>query len=443
MQNETAPAHLPDRSRTVSSWADPFILCAVIVAVYLDLSPLKITTTALAACIVAASIFAMAGLEWLRAQRIAGSYSLKENLGHLLTAWLGTLVGLGLTCLAWATLSEYQLATYAPFWRMLPYVLLLSPVAIIVAIALGDHQFGPSKRGGYQLGLIARGNFSEVDWALLRDDLLTWFIRGFFLPINFCTLVATIDLFRGNEIAVLGGSFAQSEYFVLTMIYAVIIAAVTPGYLFGARFIRTETKAVLATFFGWTVTLMCYPPFWDATLHWFNYYGYTPNPSWNEPWVALLQRAPLLLVAIGALIVLSSLIHLWGEAQFGIRSSNLSNRGIITVGPYRFSKHPVYVAKCVAWFLVWMPFVAGSDALEDLRLTVLFLCVCGIFFLRSFAEEKLLSTDEVYVAYAFWIDEHGIFSYLGKLIPPLSFRWRLRYWREKSAPARYPAMLPR
>jgi hypothetical protein len=440
MQNEPEAIQLPDRSRTVSTWADPFILCAVIVAVYLDLSPLKITTTVLAACIVAASMLAMGGLEWRRAQRFAGNYSLKGNLGHFVTAWLGTMVGLGLVTLAWCTLSEYRFSTYAPLWQMLPYVLAFSPIAAGIAIALGDHQFGASKRGGYQLGLIARGELSDIDWPLLRDDLLTWFIRGFFLPINFTTLVGSIDLFRGKEIAVLSGSFAYNEYYLLTMIYAVIIAAVTPGYLFGTRFIRTETKAVLSSFFGWTVTLMCYPPFWDATLHWFNYYAYTPNPDWMEPWANLLQNSPFWLATVGIAITIFSLIHLWGEAQFGIRSSNLSNRGIITVGPYRFSKHPVYIAKCFAWSLVWMPFAAGGNALEDVRLTALFLCVCVIFFLRSLAEEKLLSSDETYVAYALWIDEHGVFSYLGRLIPPLSFRWRLQYWRETSKSAASPTV---
>jgi hypothetical protein len=427
---EVYVARLPEARSTVTTWADPFTLCLVIIATYVTLSPFNISTATLSLLIVAISSAVMALLEWWRAPRaVARPY--REVSSHVWTAWLGTLVGLSIVVLAWYSLSEYRLAHYVPFFKMLPIMLLLAPFLCFFGILLGDRRFGVSSSGGFQLGLLARGRLSEVNWALLRDDLLSWFIRGFFLPLNFSTLVSSINGFRGKEYIFFNGNWAHNEYFLLAGVYALIIAAVTPGYLFGARLFRTDTKAVAASFFAWTVTLACYPPFWSATLRWFSYYGYTPNPAWMQPWVHALQNAPLLLAVVGVVIFLSSLIHLWGEAQFGIRSSNLTNRGIITVGPYRFSKHPVYVAKCIAWFFIWMPFFAGGGLLNDLRLTVLFAGVVGIFMLRAIAEEKMLAADPIYVAYALWIDEHGLFRKVGQLIPPMSFRWRLEYWMRK------------
>lgn len=418
-------------AETVTTWADPFILCAVIIATYFDLASFGIPTVYLTVCILAAAIVVMSALEARRALKYAKPQPIGKLLPHAGVAWIGTLVGMGLIVLAWFTLTEYQLPQYASLFQALPILLALTPVLSAGAILFGTHMRGASERGAYQLGLLALGRIREIRWPYMRDELLTWFIRGFFLPINFCTLFTSINTFRGKELALLSGSFAQNEYYLLIMVYALIIAAVTPGYLFGARFLNTETKAVSSSFFAWTVTLACYPPFWDATLHWFTYYGTSPSPAWIQPWVTASQQVPALMVAVGALILFFSLVHLWGEAQFGIRSSNLANRGIITTGAYRFSKHPVYVAKCIVWFLAWMPFLAGANPLDGLRLTALFFSVCGIFGLRALAEEKLLALDHVYVAYALWMDEHGLFKMIGKLIPPMSFRWRLACWQRQ------------
>ena len=38
--------------------------------------------------------------------------------------------------------------------------------------------------------------------------------------------------------------------------------------------------------------------------------------------------------------------------MFSFRFSNLTHRGIITSGPYRFTKHPSYVSKNIAWSFV-------------------------------------------------------------------------------------------
>jgi protein-S-isoprenylcysteine O-methyltransferase Ste14 len=299
-----------------------------------------------------------------------------------------------------------------------------------------EWRLGPAEGGFRELGRLLLGDRSGIRWNAIRDESLALAVKGFFLPINFCELADALRRIRCRESAVLDLPWPEGHALALTMIYALIIAAVTPGYLFHARLFRTEVRKVDATWFGWTVTLCCYAPFVTPVFHrWFDY-RVACDPGWRKPWIALTGHLPWLAGAAGALIILSELLHYWGECQFGIRSSNLTHRGIITDGPYRWCKHPVYVTKCVGWALIWLPFLAGGAPQESLRLTLLFSAVCGIYLLRGVAEERLLSADPDYVAYALWIDRHGLFARIGRLIPPLSFRWRLARWEGDRSPPR-------
>lgn len=416
---------------SVSKWADPFILCATTLVAYWAFSRAPISNLVLAAAIVGAASSVMTLLEWVRLPVVAQRQPLSKIFSHSVTTWLGTLAGLALTCALWGTLAIYRDAYYAPFFDILPLILIATPVLSALFILAAESLLGPSVQGGYQLGLVLLGRTREVNWHLVRDNLLMWLLRGFFLPINFCELVRAMGVFRGHELSLLQGSWVAGEYYALIMIYALIIAAVTPGYLFGARLIGTETKAISSTWFAWVVTLACYAPFEVVVFkNWFNYNPVAASPVWFQPWVQHLQHLPAVLETVGGAIILFALIHLWAEAQFGLRSSNISNRGIITTGAYRFCKHPVYATKCAVWFLLWMPFVSGTTAFDSLRLTFLFACVCGIYILRALAEEKLLSADPDYVSYALWMDEHGTFKFLGSLFPPLRFAWRLAYWQK-------------
>ncbi|MFZ1075096.1 MAG: hypothetical protein WAN50_01860 [Minisyncoccia bacterium] len=426
------PQRLPE---SISKWTDPFVLCFAAIAVYCVFSGTSISNEALSILIVATIIVVMMAIEWLRGPKHTFKYSIRQCLPHSAITWLGTLAGLAVILAAWGTLAEYQNAYYAPFFQMLPLILIAAPAVSAFFILAADCIYGPSMRGGYQLGLVVLGRTREVDWHAVRDDIIMWLIRGFFLPINFCELVWSIGMFRGNELSLLQNSFAAGEYYLLVMVYALIIAAVTPGYLFGSRLIRTETKAVSHSWFGWMVTLACYQPFEAAFfVSWFDYNPTVPNPVWMQPWVTHLQNVPFALAAVGGAILLFSFVHLWGEAQFGLRSSNLSNRGIITTGPFRICKHPIYASKCMVWLLIWLPFVSGVNLFDDVRLAILFACICGIYCMRSLAEEELLSADPDYVAYALWMDEHGLSKKLSEFFPPLSFAWRLAYWQKSSVP---------
>ena len=61
------------------------------------------------------------------------------------------------------------------------------------------------------------------------------------------------------------------------------------------------------------------------------------------------------------------------RSRSAARFSNLTHRGIITNGPYRYSKHPAYLAKNLSWWLVSMPFMITVSPLAN---AALLRCCC-------------------------------------------------------------------
>ena len=133
---------------------------------------------------------------------------------------------------------------------------------------------------------------------------------------------------------------------------------------------------------------------------------------WLEPY-------PTLRALWGSVILLLVFVYAWSTVVFGLRFSNLTNRGIITAGPYRFTKHPAYLAKNISWWLVSMPFLSESGGSEAIRHCLLLACLNFIYFLRAATEERHLKTDAAYVEYDRWIKNNGVAgkirTYLQKL----------------------------
>jgi protein-S-isoprenylcysteine O-methyltransferase Ste14 len=338
--------------------------------------------------------------------------------------WLGVMAGTATIFLAWLVLPEYARGSYQPLFDAARCLLPYFPVVCALWILYSEWRLGPEEDDAWHSGLAILGHWRAVKWKVVGRGALGWLVRGFFLPLNFCALVAFLRMFRGVEAEALSGLWLQVQNTLILMLSALLAAAIVPGYLFSARLLGTQIRKVEASWFGWAVTLCCYPPLMGAVFgNWLNFYG--AGATARPPW---MQMPPATAAVVGGLILLLEIIHYWGEAVFGLRASNLSNRGIITNGPYRFCKHPVYLVKCLGWLLVWMPFLAGDTPWECLRLTFLWAGVCGIYLMRAWVEERLLSDDPVYVDYARWMDKHALLAPLGRACPFFSYAWRLKHW---------------
>lgn len=108
---------------------------------------------------------------------------------------------------------------------------------------------------------------------------------------------------------------------------------------------------------------------------------------------SLFSRAPL--VIIGQ--VLAVLLAVWarrsfGAAQFSIHAAPAGG-GVISAGPYRYIRHPMYAA---ALLLIWAS-IAGHVSPLHVGLGVV---VTAVVLIRIAAEEKLLQTNYPdYLAY--------------------------------------------
>lgn len=165
------------------------------------------------------------------------------------------------------------------------------------------------------------------------------------------------------------------------LIFAVDCGFALFGYASESRWLDNKTRSVEPTAFGWAVCLACYPPFNNVLGTYLPLEKGLPQIT-NENTLLVLRGATVLLFAIYASATVA----------FGARFSNLTNRGIVSRGPYRFVRHPAYLCKCSAWWLEHIPTITIAKA-------VFLSMLCGVYALRAWTEERHLGVDPDYRAY--------------------------------------------
>lgn len=166
------------------------------------------------------------------------------------------------------------------------------------------------------------------------------------------------------------------------------------GYLIELPFLQNQIKSVETTVLGWAVALACYPPFNDVTLKLFAWHS-TDFPKFSNS-VLFYVFSFSLLFCMG--------VYSWASWSLGLKASNLTHRGIVSTGAYRFVRHPAYFFKNLAWWLGAIPaLVAGFEKNFSEGFYIIF-CLVGwstIYFLRAITEERhLMRVDSDYSVYA-------------------------------------------
>ena len=80
-----------------------------------------------------------------------------------------------------------------------------------------------------------------------------------------------------------------------------------------------------------------------------------------------------------------------------MRFSNLTNRGIIATGPYRFVRHPAYIGKNLFWLLAALPFLPRHELWG--QRTMWWVCGAILYGIRAYTEERHLAQDPKYREY--------------------------------------------
>jgi protein-S-isoprenylcysteine O-methyltransferase Ste14 len=309
----------------------------------------------------------------------------------------------------------YREPFYQPFWAALRDVAPWFALAALPYFFYVDRRMADPCDGYWHAGMAVLGRLDRVDAAQLRQYALGWIIKGFFLPLMYVQLTNVIEVVLSAEFLASDADFLAFYRLGWNLAFAVDLVFATIGYCLTLRVIDSHIRSAEPTLFGWTVTLACYQPFWSL-LH-DNYLMFEDN----VPWGVWLAGFPLVQVLWGCAILFLLGIYAWSTAAFGCRFSNLTHRGILTNGPYRWTKHPSYISKNLVWWLVSVPFISTVGADEATRHCLLLLGVNIIYFLRARTEEWHLSRDPVYVAYALDIERHGVLRVIGRVMPILSY----------------------
>ncbi len=324
--------------------------------------------------------------------------------------------GLGLTlgalALAYYTFPIYHNDFYKTAWDGLgPYIPLVLSFAVIYIVIIDGAMTEPHD-SYYNVGLIATGQWKKADTKFLGPHCRNWIIKGFFVPLMTVFLTKNMLNFRGNLTGMWFDDFVSFTFFALTLLFTIDIIFAMCGYIFALRLIDTHERSSEPTMLGWVVALICYPPF--NLLFQDNYTVFSSEDTWRK----IFADIPILYGIFGTIIVGLIFIYVWATVAFGNRFSNLSHRGIITSGPYRFTKHPAYIAKNIAWWFMGVPFIAFVSIDDCIRATIMLLIMNWIYYMRAYTEERHLARDPVYRDYQEWILKNGIFRWVPWKLAP-------------------------
>lgn len=333
------------------------------------------------------------------------------------------IVGLWLSCgLAAApywVIPEFANEFFRPFRDaalfVLPGLLLVSPVYV----AYVDRRQVDPDDAYAQLGRLVMGEVPS-DMALLWAHARGWAIKAFFLPLMFVYVTADLGRLWSGPILPSPLDFEHVFSRLIDLLYLVDVFLAVIAYALTLRPLDTHVRSAEPTVLGWVVCLACYQPFNSVTSALF------PYDQDGLSWGGVFDRSPLLYTLWGSAILVLACIYVSATVVFGLRFSNLTHRGIITAGAFRWTKHPAYLSKNISWWMISVPFIAGAGWLQALQSCLLLGGVNLIYFLRARTEERHLSRDPVYREYAAFIAEHGLFAVAGRAIRRVGISWAAR-----------------
>ena len=350
-------------------------------------------------------------LLWLRSYQsnllpVPAATPLRGRAARVLRKWLG----LHAVLAAWASVywvfEEYHGGLYAPFFTLCragwPWWVLVSLPYIAWVDArmaqphdaywhLGDALLSLRWPGAATAGPAGPCPGASVAW---QSFALGWGVKAFFLPLMWGYAVRQVQAVAALPSPAIAQSPLQWFEWAMATLYFIDVIWGAMGYLWSLRLTDSHVRSTEPTTLGWLAALVCYEPLSRAVFP--AYFAYGSGPAWGH-WLA---DRPALELLWAALIVALTGVYAAATVSFGLRFSNLTHRGIVTSGPYRWLRHPAYVSKNLSWWLISMPFMVHTHWTDSLRLCAMLLAVNGVYWLRARTEDRHLRQDPVYRAYA-------------------------------------------
>lgn len=221
-------------------------------------------------------------------------------------------------------------------------------------------------------------------------------VKLFFIPLMVSFLYIESSGFTASLTALKGNLTDQATWYptysslygmCLHGLFIVDVSLALIGYVSSSRWLDNKSKSVDPSFFGWFIALACYPPFNSITS------GYFPYDSINAGHAYAIFQPEWVDALLKTVTLTCFIVYVWATAAFGLRFSNLTNRGVITRGPYAVVRHPAYIMKNIAW---WCESIRNFSSLWSF---VFLAAMNYIYYLRAITEERHLSNDPDYRAY--------------------------------------------
>lgn len=333
------------------------------------------------------SVTKLAGL-WLTWGGIAAVYA----LGRF---WWETRYAnfpFAIACLSYAAPGLFLLS--------IPYVLWL------------DRRLVEPRDGAWHLGAWLMGA-DGVDREAVWNHLRSWAVKGFFLAFMLSIVPPGFGEFVSADYGRVWRDPVALANVCITFMFLVDVAFATTGYILTFRPLDSHIRSANPYAAAWTAALICYPPFVLMADG-----GVLDYHRGGADWTWWFAGHPAVLALTGAVLVGLTAIYAWATVAFGMRFSNLTHRGVLTHGPYAWSRHPAYLSKNLFWWLSSLPFLATTGWVDGVRNAAVMACVSGVYYWRARTEEKHLGADPAYREYSEWMARNGAV--------PRFFAWVLR-----------------
>ena len=263
-----------------------------------------------------------------------------------------------------------------------------------------DRRLVDPKDASYAFGQwVIGGAAGRPDREQVANHARAWMVKGFFLafmlsivPGNFASVVDwRIDHAFANPV--------NLTAFLIAVMFMIDVCMATVGYLLTCKPLDSHIRSANPALGGWVAALICYPPFVLMGAG-----GPLDYHAGGGEWDMWTQGHTTIQWLLGGWLVLLTAIYAWATVAFGIRFSNLTHRGILTHGPYRWTRHPAYLSKNLFWWFSALPFLTLSGSLTDMVRNCAMLAVTNaVYYWRARTEEAHLSTDPAYRAYSEWM----------------------------------------
>jgi protein-S-isoprenylcysteine O-methyltransferase Ste14 len=339
------------------------------------------------------------GIDWSRARDLSAVLEVSvTKLAGLWATWLiiGAFYALG----RWYWDGNYLFAMRVIATAALPLFVLSIPYVLWL-----DRYLVEPRDHAWHFGAMLTGR-EAWDGEEVKRHWRAWIIKGFFSAFMISILPAGFAAVVEADFGAIAGDPVRFGVLLFELLFVIDVQIGTVGYLLTLRPLDAHIRSGNPFLAGWLAALICYPPFVFAFM---GQGGVIQYEYQTADWGIWFAGHPLVLWAWAGWLGFLTAVYAWATVAFGMRFSNLTYRGVLTNGPYRFTRHPAYLSKNLFWWCSAMPFLVTTGSLtEAIRNTVFLACVSGIYYWRARTEEAhLMAEDARYRDYHAWMAQHG------------------------------------